>query len=444
MPRPGKWFFRFNDSPPNIIVYMIDTLRADELGPYGAQVTSTPAIDAFAASAAIFDNARSPAVSTRPAVASFLTGLSPFVHGMIENQGQLPGGFRLLPELLASQGYHTGALIANPNIRATLGFARGFGTFKSLLPESWVWAADADWVADEVRQFVENAPDDRPFFLFVLSIDPHQPYQPPEPFDAMYDADAARVDAGSGENLRRIDDLFAAGRPVPQRELEQLRSLYRGEISFADASFGELLDFLRQRRLLDDTVIILTSDHGEAFGEHGNRGHSKTLFDETSRIPLIVRHPGIFDPGRRVENVDLLDLSATIAAVAGEMRPDYWTGRDLRSVLTESALFAVNLHRHGNNLDIFTSVTLGNKKLIRNESKLSMDLYDLATDPPERQPLDRAEHTDSVLDLSGELKRFREQSLGLRKRIISEEIDTSEEELTEEMRRRLEALGYLE
>ena len=445
------WIWRVTSAPdyseetaPNIIVYMIDTLRPDELAPYGAAVTRTPAIDEFAAGATVFLNARSPAVSTRPAVASLLAGVSPFVHGIVENQGGLSDAFRLLPELLRARGYHTGALVANPNVREKLGFGRGFSIFKSLLPESWAWAADADWVVDEVRQFIDDAPADRPFFLFVLSIDPHQPYMPPAPFDALYDPGTAGGEAGSGANLRRIDDLFAAGRPVPPDELERILSLYRGEISFADAAFGDLIEVLEKNRLLDETLVVLTSDHGEAFGEHGNRGHSKTLFEETLRIPLILRHPKLFASGQRSENVDLLDLSATIAAMAGQTPPEHWTGRDLRTPRPDTGFFATNLQRREDELDFFTAVTIGDYKLIRNESKLSMELYHLNNDPHERQPLDRDKNMDTVLQLSRELKRFRDRSLVLRKRIIKNEIDPLDEEISEEMRQRLEALGYSE
>lgn len=432
-------------SPPNILVYMIDTLRSDDLGAYGSVDSQTPAIDAFSAESTLFENARTPSPSTRPAVASLVTGLPPMVHGIAENRGGLAEEFVRLPELLGAEGYYTGALIANPNVRPQTGFDKGFGLFRNLLPESWQWAADADWVADEVRQFIENVPADTPFFLFVLSIDPHQPYQPPSPYDTIYDQRAADREAGSGANLYRIDTLLESGEEVSTDEMSSIRALYRGEIAYADKVFGDLLDWMQDRDLLDETLVVLTSDHGEAFGEHGNRGHSKTIYEETMRIPMILRHPGMFPAGeRRTGNADLLDLTATLAAAGGADKPHYWTGTDLREPVTGKNRFSMNLHRSGEQVTFYASITRGRHKLISNEPGGVTEFYDLVTDPLERSPLNNNSNQQDITAMMTALQRYQNSNLELRRSILNGDIALPAEEMSEDIRQRLESLGYIQ
>ena len=131
------------------------------------------------------------------------------------------------------------------------------------------------------------------------------------------------------------------------RTSPELLAKYRGEVSFTDAAFGDLISWMRERGSLDDTLVVLTADHGEEFAEHGNKGHGKTLYEEVVAVPLILRHPGSFESGRHTENVDLMDLGATLAAVGGARPPDQWTGRDLRGALTPAPVFSTSLLRDG-------------------------------------------------------------------------------------------------
>ena len=438
---------------PNIIVYMVDTLRAHELGVYGAKITKTPSIDAFAADSVLFESARTPAPYTRAAVASFLTGLSPAVHGIETARHMLSdehADLTLLTEMLQKQGYYTAALIANPNIDTTFGFDRGFDQYKTLYPKramgSRVTSAEmisiASFVVEEVKQFIDDAPANRPYFLFVLSIDPHQPYLPPEPYRTMYDRNAALGKAGQHDYIAAVDRTLAQGFTVSP---EPMLALYRGEVTYADTEFGELLDWLRERRTIDETLIALTSDHGEAFIEHGERGHTKGIYDESVHIPLIVRYPTVFPAGtRRRENTDLMDLSATLADIAGADIPEYWRGRNLAQPIIDVPSFTMS---HPAPIIQFTGIIDKNHKLIWNEISKSIEIYDIANDPLEQAPLDVVEHAATIDSLLQSLKEFRRASASLRANLIDEKHKLGPREVPkvpDAIRKQLESLGYLE
>lgn len=434
---------------PNIIVYMVDTLRADELGAYGAQVTQTPFLDKFAGESEVFERASAPAPSTRASIASFITGVPPSVHGVESGLHALSESTRALqrlPELLQAQGYYTGALVANPNVDPVFGFTDGFDKYLGLYrqpdtpkpPSSLDLIYTAPMMVAEVRKFIASVPADRPFFLFVLSIDPHGPYTPPAPFDSMYDERAAGGEAGTMKNLMRVDRRLEAGQPAA---MTLARALYRGEISYADQAFGEFTAWIGEQGLAEQTVIAFTSDHGEAFGAKGNRGHGKTIYQETVHVPLIIRYPDRGAGGRRYgESVDLLDLSTTLARISGASPPGYWPGRDLRGALSPRPVFTMS-HQPGH---AHTSATVGNYKLIENELAGSAQLFDLDSDPSEQQPLTGPAHQAALDELTKKLGQFREASAELRSMMMRGQLDMKAEEIPESIREQLESLGYME
>jgi choline-sulfatase len=435
---------------PNIIVYMVDTLRARELGCYGSEITQTPSLDAFAADAVLFESARTPAPYTRPAVASFITGLTPAVHGIESALAQLSDAhadITLLPEILQEQGYFTAALIANPNVDAIFGFDRGFDHYKTLYPErasrdrvtSGEMVSTASVVVDEVRQFIGSAPNDRPYFLFVLSIDPHEPYRPPEPYLTMYDPDAASSRAGEINYIQAVQRILAAGGTVSP---EPMLALYRGEVTYSDAEFGALLDWLGENDALDETLIVFTADHGEAFIEHGERGHGQGIYDEAVHIPMILRYPDSFPAGtRRGEHVDLMDLTATLALASGADLPDYWSGRNLAQPVIDAPIFTMSHAHFGAS---YTGVVDKDHKLIWNELRDLLEFYDIANDPLEQVPLGAVEHASILKSLTMSLNKFRRQSASLRARLIGEQSSIGQEDVPETIRRQLKSLGYVE
>ena len=253
----------------------------------------------------------------------------------------------------------------------------------------------------------------------------------------MYDPRAVGPSMAGSRGFEEMRKRMEAGRSSPE-----LLAKYRGEVSYADAAFGDLITWMRERRILDDTLVVLTADHGEEFAEHGDKGHGKTLYEEVVRIPLVLRHPRSLGQGRRrTENVDLMDLGATLAAVAGARPPDDWPGRDLRGSLTPDAVLSTSRLRDGHH---YSALTRDNLKLIQNEETHATELYDLHLDPWERRPLDQARYREPATALATELQRDREQSATLREQMSECQGSVDEGELPGGIRERLESLGYLD
>jgi len=329
----------------NVLVYLVDTLRADRLGAYGDGRGLTPAIDAFAAEGVVFEDTVAQAPWTRPAVATLLTGLEPLAHGVTTLDDRLAEEAETLPEILRRAGYRTAAFSTNWHVIPETGLAQGFDDF--------VFTPD-DFHADAVNRRVlawldehgasSTAPDrEEPFFLYVHTLDPHAPYEPPEPFRSRF-APGAPPDAGSRELLKRI---YAATAPEQRdqraRMMATVRDLYDGEVAFTDHAFGDLLEALRERGLYDETLIVFVSDHGEELDEHGHLGHGYDLYREVLQVPFIVRLPGGERPGGRArvaETVQQTDLLPTLLGRLGVEAPaelrDRLPGVDLFAPLASS------------------------------------------------------------------------------------------------------------
>ncbi len=271
---------------PSVLLVTIDTLRADHVGAYGAAADATPVLDALAAEGTRFETAIAPAPLTLPSHATLLTGLLPPRHGVRHN-----GIFRLgedvptLAERFSGAGHATGAVVAAVVLAERYGLGRGFDHYDDEIRGDATAARGylhrrAEGVTDRALEWLAGR--DGPFFLWVHYYDPHADYDPPPPFA----------------------ERFA-------------ESPYAGEIAYVDRELGRLLDGLREAGRFDDTLVVATSDHGEALGEHGERTHSYTLYDATLAVPLLLRGPGV-PAGRVVEDVvSLADVTPTLLAAAG-------------------------------------------------------------------------------------------------------------------------------
>jgi len=276
---------------PNIVLYVVDTVRADRLGVYGYEKPTSPRLDAFAAGAVLFENAYAQSSWTRPAVASLFTGLLPPAHRTVGRRSVLPEDALTLAEILAANGYEGMGLVRNPNVSRTFGFAQGFARFRSEDRER------DETMLDRVRPWLDGRQNaEGPFFLFLHAIDPHGPYDPAPEFEEMFEA------GGAPEHYRTVRYLLRLNRGEVEPEpgtAEALSRLYDAEVAQNDRAFGELLDELGARGMDEDTAVIYVSDHGEEFQEHGRWEHGLSLYEEVLRIPLVMRLPGV--PPRRVE-----------------------------------------------------------------------------------------------------------------------------------------------
>ncbi|MYC09996.1 MAG: sulfatase, partial [Holophagales bacterium] len=304
---------------PNIVLYVVDTVRADRLGAYGYEKPTSPRLDAFAAGAVLFENAYAQSSWTRPAVASLFTGLLPPAHRTVGRRSVLPEDAVTLAEILAANGYEGMGLVRNPNVSRAFGFAQGFTRFRSEDRER------DETMLDRVRLWLdERQHADGPFFLFLHAIDPHGPYDPAPEFEEMFEA------GGAPAQYRTVRYLLRLNRGEVEPEpgtAEALSRLYDAEVAQNDDAFGELLDELLVRGLDEDTAVIYVSDHGEEFAEHGRWEHGLSLYEEVLRVPLVMRLPGV--PPRRVaEPAQHVDVLPTLLGYVGIEAPPT-DGRDL-------------------------------------------------------------------------------------------------------------------
>lgn len=313
---------------PNLLIYLVDTLRADRLGLYGYERPTSPRLDELAGrpGSVVFDDMVAVSSWTRPTVATLLTGLAPDVHGVHGRRDRLADEVDTLAEILDDAGYRTAARVANSNVIGRFGFAQGFDDFRWLRTQSpnhrspGLGRLALGWL-DEL-----DPDDDAPFFLYVHTVDPHSPYQPPKGERARFAPDVPPGPVGTRPWLRDLEDDPA--RPT-EEEIAWLSDLYDAEVAANDRSFGDLLDGLAARGLDRDTVVVFVSDHGEEFGEHGGLEHGRTLHGEQLHVPFVVHLPGRRVSPRIGAQVDHLDFLPTVLAALGLDAPPGLPGRNL-------------------------------------------------------------------------------------------------------------------
>jgi arylsulfatase A-like enzyme len=287
---------------PLVLVYLVDTLRADHLPLYGYARETAPHLTAFARDAVVFDQAIASSSWTKPSVASLFTSLPPRDHGCVQFYTPLDERFTTLAERMRDHGYATGAVVANSLVQARkMSFDQGFSYFAS--PASPQGAAE---VVDGALAFLD-ARKGQPAFLYLHTMDAHTPYRPPPPFDAAFRA--------AGETATRAAEPSDYRKP---RDLARIVAQYDGAVAYGDREFGRLMSGLRQRGLYDGALVVFVSDHGEEFLEHDGWVHGHTLYDELVRVPLVVKYPGQRDAGRRVtRQVQLVDVLPTVLKSQG-------------------------------------------------------------------------------------------------------------------------------
>jgi len=313
--RPGET----DTDRPNVLLIVLDTLRSDVLGCYGHQGALTPRIDRFAGEGTLYTRFYATDFWTLPSHASLLTGLYPTQCQATSETNHLPGGVTTLAERLSDAGYRTGAVVHNPWVSRERGFAQGFEDFV----EVWRMHASSNLELERAgrRQAVDWIADhaDSPFFLMVNFNIAHMPYAPdPQVFDRIRTRDwpARRV-----KRLRRVSGMwpYLAGRlRLSEADFQILRDLYESVVVHADELVGGILDAVDRAGIAENTLVIVTSDHGENLGEHGLIDHTLSMHETTLHIPLIVRYPPRFEAGRRVDDLSsLVDIVPTVLDVCG-------------------------------------------------------------------------------------------------------------------------------
>ena len=410
----GAWLaLRWRKPVQNVILISIDTCRADYLSCYGYEHTTTPNIDAVAKQGVLFKNVTTPVPLTLPAHSSMLTGTIPPYHQVHDNLNYKLGQNNVtITEILKKKGYTTGAVVGSYILDSKFGLDQGFDEYNDFFVESLIEALNQGELIERrggegsrfVCEWLRKHRKDN-FFFFLHYYDPHTPYEPPEPFATDY-----------------------------------ANNLYAGEIAYVDQCIGRVIKTLKSLDLYDSTLLIITSDHGELLGEHGELEHGYFLYEGAIKVPLIIRAPQMKKPKTIREIVSLVDIVPTILGYLGIPAPTNIHGKDLREYMDatttgpapERYLYCESFTPTKYNCNPLLSVITNNWKYIQTTRS---ELYNLKHDPDE---------TENLLTTEPKRAELLQHHLHL---ILSEQTRTSKEEssfvLDAESRRRLESLGYV-
>jgi arylsulfatase A-like enzyme len=335
----------------NVLLVTIDTLRADHLGTYGYKRRTSPRIDALARAGTVFESAYTAWPKTRGSMVIMLTGRNPSRNGYSKTHPVLLDFNPTLAGVLKEAGYATAAIVDNPNVAAQNGYAKGFDRYRETWEEKSL-ASEADRmraITDGGIAFLRSTASDRPFFLWLHYVNPHAPYTPPPPFDTRF-LDAA---ASAGTRLRLVPDFHGG---IPKRwavsgqdRLGFYVAQYDGEVAAVDEEVGRLVDALQSSVAGKNTVVVLTSDHGESLGEHDYYfDHGEDLFEPSLAVPLLAVVPGGKAGVRSRVFASTLDVVPTILdAVKVSYPPDLGGVSLLGAIMGKTApgrerLFAQN------------------------------------------------------------------------------------------------------
>ncbi len=332
---------------PNVVVYLVDTLRADHLGTYGYSRPTSPSLDAMGSEGVVFDHAMAQSGWTRTSVASILTRLQPREHAVLDRDDTLSDEAITLTRLLSEQGYQTYAVVTNGNVGRRFGFD-SFVYIGERVETEGIHQSSAQ-VNAEFLEWLAQRDVDRPFFAYLHSTDPHGPYTPREPYRSRFLHDPRLATLGRARALwpvlEEMEDLSVAD------AVTGLRDLYDAEIAYNDAHFGYLLDRLRASGLYDSTLVLFVSDHGEEFYDHGAFEHGKTLYSEMVFVPLVIKFPGGWAAGTRVNSrVQHVDIMPTILDLLDVSPPPGAGGDSLVPAISSVQAGSENEHFVGRRL----------------------------------------------------------------------------------------------
>ena len=434
----------------NVILIVIDALRADHLSCYGYERDTSPSLDTFAARGVLFKNCYTQSSWTKPSVASILTSLYPDRHGTTLHAQALPGELVTLAEILHDEGYLTYGFVANPNLKRIFNFNQGFVYFDDYLMRDKLYYGvlrelrrkppyllkifknhfdthvrdNARLANRRIFPWLEKYKSEN-IFMYIHYMDPHSPFTPPAPYNEMF--------------------------PYIEGDKNSITvSLYDGEICFVDAQIGKLIEKLKSLKIYDKTLIIVTSDHGQAFGEHGDYGHGSTIYQDQLKVPLVVKCPSNFSGAPVIDEsvrsidivptiLDVLRISSAVPLEGNSLLPLMKTGK------SSNGSGNIYIEQNLDNAYILDGIISNNewKYILTKKSELrdiektgSEELYNLTEDPYELNNVVQRE-----LDV---LKIMRDSLATFKNRLTSPEMIPARVKVDPETVRQLRALGYLQ
>ncbi len=454
---------------PNILFLVLDCVRYDGLHVLGNPRPVTPTLDALAARSRRYTQARSAAIWTLPSHASMFTGLYPGQHGVNVETRWLDENIPTLAQMLTTAGYQTVAFSTNAWVGPHFGLDRGFEDFYALwrlfpsmgkAPFPWWEKALRKKVLERgdkgarklnryVRRWWQQKRDPhRPFFLFGLYLDAHLPYRPPEAYARQW------LSAEQWHRAQRVNQdawaYMADEVTMTPQDFADLRALYDAEIGYVDAMLAELLDFLDSQGALENTLILITADHGENIGDHGLMDHQYCVCETLAHVPLLIHYPAAFPPGRDASPIQHTDLLPTLLELAEVAIPGHLPGHSLLHALPPARpqivqYTAAHRHRFARRHPRFDPASKGYHrtydailqdgfKLVRSHTG-EVWLYDLTQDPDESHNLAQA-RPDRVTALAAALTSWLESHPPVAAPGPGPELD-------EDLQKHLRGLGYL-
>lgn len=456
----------------NVLIYTIDTLRADHASLYGYHRKTTPFLDKLGSSSVVFNDCQSQAPWTKTSIASLMTSLYSFTHGIVSDADTIPGGSATLAEQLRAAGYVTSSIIATPFAGRATALQRGFDYMLEYPVVLRQVDAQRDRGTDSAALNKVVFPwldrhHNEPFFLYAHATDPHAPYDPPAAYEAKF---ANPKDSPAFEREYRsfrTDHEYGGGVVIspamtrkagvdPARFIEEAKDRYDDEILNNDHSFKLLVDKLRQLGSLDNTLIIVLSDHGEEFWDHGWTAHGQSVYQELTHTLLLMSNPRLFPTARRIdEPVQLIDVMPTVLDLLNLKSPPVVEGQSLvplakgrpfqrRGLVVSSRFSAV--HPEGlvpeNATDSFAIIDSRWKFIYRNKAAKAgikkVELYDRRSD--------RAEQHDIADQNPGEVQKMvsaLSQWIDAQNKVRTITGHSGKTQLDQQTLERLRSLGYL-
>ena len=468
-------------APQGVILIQADTLRPDHLGFYGHKRDTAPFLASLAAEGATFQNAYAQAGWTKVSSPSILTSLYPTTHGVARIPDRLPAGATTIAEVYRAAGYSTLSL---SSVMFTGQFTNLHQGFEELHELTSVADSGGQYSSKTSREYVDRAAEwidrhkEEPFFIYLHVFDPHSPFEPRRPYDAMWADQSKREEhIKQREGLRKvIRNQFMAGRGMATRDemlkagidpaayLAYDKDWYDSSIRGMDAELARLMERVRAAGLSDKTAVVFLSDHGEEFQDHGRMWHGQSVYGEMMRVPLVIRWPGHVGARRITDSVQLIDVMPTLLDISRLTHPEGLQGQSLMALLTPSSAAnagTVSAADSGwRNRPVIlekipdgtaeefpstieaTAIIDGQWKLIHNKAgapdRPEYELFDVANDPFDQKNV-AEQNPEVVKRLAKAIEGFRSMATAARLKPDSEATD----KMSPEQLQRLRSLGYI-